>query len=153
MDKKCELCKKLYDVHFPLLISDYWSVFLAPDQGYLGRCYVTLRVHKESLSDLSSDEWQDFASICKKLEPATAKAFGAMPFNWTCLMNNAYQSVDATPHVHWHFRPRYKHPVSVSAHEFYDPAYGYHYDREQRDYVDESILLEIQNMILVQLAT
>jgi len=133
---KCEICAHLHDTNNRIAETKDWIVVLALDQGYLGRCYVTLRKHKTSLADLSENEWLDFAQIAKALEKATAKAFGATPFNWACMMNNAYQEADADPHVHWHFRPRYKMPVTLNDTEFSDPLYGYHYDRDQRRSVD-----------------
>lgn len=146
----CTICKAL---QFPanLLTTDYWVVILANDQGYLGRCFVTLREHKAALSDLSHAEWEDFALIVKRLEQACHEVFGAEPFNWAAMMNNAYQTDPVDPHVHWHFRPRYKHPVEILGHTFSDPEFGNHYDRDQRDHVDTEVFEEIIRLLKLAL--
>jgi diadenosine tetraphosphate (Ap4A) HIT family hydrolase len=70
---------------------------LAPDQGYLGRSYVTLRDHKGHLAALSWQEWGEYANIVLRLERACVKALNATLFNWSCLLNNAYQKTPHTP--------------------------------------------------------
>lgn len=81
MNKKCDTCKHLENPSNNILTTDHWVVALAPDQGYLGRCYVTLREHKADLSSLSAEEWVEFGVIAKQLEQACEKAFNATPFN------------------------------------------------------------------------
>lgn len=132
MNQNCSICKILDTSKNDILTTDHWVIALAPDQGYLGRCYVTLREHKDSLGSLTNKEWGEFALITKQLENACKKAFGAEPFNWACMMNNAYQVKPPLPHVHWHFRPRYEKPVQVNNVTFADSQFGFHYDREQR---------------------
>lgn len=134
--RECEVCNHLQNGSNQVAKTDYWMVALAPDQGYLGRCYVTLRDHKGSLAELSKAEWNDFADIARKLEHSVTKAFGASPSNWACMMNNAYQETPANPHVHWHFRPRYSKSQTLNDLTFDDPLYGHHYDRDQRKNVD-----------------
>jgi len=122
-------------------------IILAPDQGYLGRAYVTLRDHKSSLGELSEAEWQDYAVIVKRVENACKQGLGATLFNWSCLMNNAYQNKPYMPHVHWHFRPRYENPVIVNSVTFEDPEFGFHYDREQKHTVDKETFAMILEKI------
>lgn len=151
MNIDCGICQHLDNPEVQLLSTDHWVVNLAPDQGYLGRSYITLRTHKGSLSELSTTEWEEYASIVKQLEQACTKAFGATPFNWTCLMNNAYQIESSQPHVHWHFRPRYKHSVVVNGQSFNDPDYGFHYDREHKFSVDSGTFTAIKTKIKANL--
>lgn len=125
--KACEVCAIL-PTNTPLLETNKWAVSLAPNQADLGRCYVTLKEHKGDMAELTSEEWLEFADIAKTLEGAIRKAFGADLFNWSCLMNNAFQVSPALPHVHWHLRPRYAQPVIFEGTEFIDPLFGYHYD-------------------------
>ena len=47
-------------------------------------------------------------------------------FNWSCLMNNAYQVSPAKPQVHWHFRARYENTVNFAGQMFTDPNFGHH---------------------------
>lgn len=88
---------------------------LLSDQTYLGRSVVTLKRRDcGDLAKLTEDEILDFLDLVGKLENAFRKAFNATMFNWTCLMNLAYQNTPPDPHVHWHFRPRYDHKVSFA---------------------------------------
>jgi diadenosine tetraphosphate (Ap4A) HIT family hydrolase len=137
MNDNCHICVGNKDLEANLLTTDYWHVILSPDQGYLGRAYVTLRDHKGTLGDLTDAEWQDYVSIVRRLENACKVGLGATLSNWTCLMNNAYQQKPNLPHVHWHFRPRYAEPVIINGVTFGDPDYGFHYDREQKQSVDD----------------
>lgn len=107
----------------------YWNVFLMPNQTYLGYCSVSLKRRDcGDLADVTNEEMLDFLQLAKKLENALRKAFNATMFNWTCLMNLSYQNNPPTPHMHWHFRPRYDHPVKFAGLEFTDKFFGQHYD-------------------------
>jgi len=149
-ENQCDLCELLPKLD-PIFETDNWKAILNQDQGYLGRCFVTLKVHKGSLSEISDDEWLDFGAAVKKLEKALKQAFGADNFNWTCLTNNAYQEESPTPHVHWHVRPRYSKSVTFAGLEFNDPEFGYHYNREQRCQVEEDVLSAIKKEIQTKL--
>lgn len=121
------------DNHKDLIFeTQYWKIFLMPDQAYLGRCVVVLKRQCGDLAELFAAEITDFFDIVKKLENAFKKAYGATMFNWSCLMNNAYQNTPPDPQVHWHFRPRYEHPVEISRVTFTDPEFGYHYDHNRK---------------------
>jgi len=125
--KACEVCAIL-PTNTPLFETNKWAISLAPNQADLGRCYVTLKEHKGDMAELTSEEWLEFADIAKTLEGAIRRAFGADLFNWSCLMNNAFQVSPALPHVHWHLRPRYAQPVIFEGTEFSDPLFGHHYN-------------------------
>lgn len=121
---KCEICK-YSKIGEPIYETRYWRVTIADDQKLLGRCYVSLKRHSGSLSDVSAAEWTDLRKVVKKLESAIKRAFGAKMFNWNCYMNNAYQVTPSYPHVHWHLRPRYDHPVIFGGQKFYDRDFGH----------------------------
>jgi diadenosine tetraphosphate (Ap4A) HIT family hydrolase len=89
-------------------------------------------------------------NLLKKLEKALLKAFNATMFNWTCLMNNAYLEKPPKPHIHWHFRPRYEHPVNFGGMTFFDKEFGRHYkvDSERCGRVPNSIRKKIIERIL-----
>ncbi len=124
-------------------------VNVAPEQNYLGRCYVSLLEHKGDLAELSSEEWLDFAAVLKQLELAIRQAFGAELFNWACLMNNAYKVHPSHPHVHWHVRPRYSlvHVPSFRGTQYHDQKFGHNYDREAKKPVGP----ELQQAIATEL--
>ena len=143
MKKKCIICQYLKK-DIPIYETKYWRVVLASDQRYLGRCFVALKRHCGNLAELKKEEWLDFAELAKKLEAALKKAFDATMFNWTCLMNNAYQEAHPNPHVHWHFRPRYNHKVKFAGLIFEDEEFGHHYDNVK----SKEISTETKNKII-----
>lgn len=107
----------------------YWKVILMANQTYLGYCSISLKRRDcGDLADMTKEEVLDFLQLAKNLENALRKAFDATMFNWTCLMNLAYQNNPPTPHMHWHFRPRYNHVVKFAGLEFTDQFFGQHYD-------------------------
>ena len=117
----CTVCKLLKDEEPSriLFIGQYWQVALSADQEYLGRVYVTLKRHKEALSDLSDPELVELFDIIRKFEEAVKLAFKPTHFNWSCLMNNAVRDSEST-HVHWHAIPRYKSTHVISGTTFKD---------------------------------
>ncbi len=121
----------------------FWIVTLSSKQEYLGRCYVTLKRHCGSLSELTLEEWENFAVVVEQLEAACKKSLSAVMFNWTCLMNMAYQEKPPQPHVHWHFRPRYDHDVMILDTQFVDPEFGHHYSRDRKQIVNPKVSREI----------
>ena len=97
-----------------------------------------------SLSDLNEKEWVDLREVVKKMELTLKKAFGATMFNWGCLMNDAYQSKNPKPQVHFHFRPRYQNKVEILGEVFEDKDFGHHYIRGS----PRKVSLEIQKEII-----
>lgn len=115
------------DVSYGDLIAEteYWKIFLAPSQRYLGTCVVSLKRELGDLKDLKVEEWADFGSLVEAIELANKKIFNADLFNWNCLKNSAFRKNNPRPHIHWHFIPRYKHPIIFEGLEFVDPDFGY----------------------------
>lgn len=150
---ECKFCKGGGDIIFK---TKFWSVQLARGQAYIGRCLVVYKEHGGSLSELSKEVWDDFTMVVRKLENALRKAFNATLFNWTCLMNHGFTDKNLEPgksygpHIHWHFRPRYSHPVEIGGLEFEDKEFGYHYvdgsvrEREVPDDVRKMIIAKIR---------
>jgi diadenosine tetraphosphate (Ap4A) HIT family hydrolase len=122
----CEYFGKLIGQHYGDLLfeTEHWLVLLAPDQRNLGTCVVALKRQEKELSGLNMDEWSDLSLIVKNMELSVKKAFQATMFNWGCLMNSAYRDDPPTPHLHWHFIPRYQNPVHFMNKTFYDPCFG-----------------------------
>ncbi|MDO8537514.1 MAG: HIT family protein [archaeon] len=125
----CDSCKYANNKIDLIFETNHWRIFLASDQTYLGRSIVDCKRHASSLSDLSKDEWLDFAEVVKKFEKAIKKSFNADLFNWSSLMNHAYQQKPFNPHVHFHVRPRYEKEASFAETIFKDTNFGKHYDR------------------------
>lgn len=145
--KDCIMCELARQRTGLVLDTQYWHVVVSYDQGYFGRCLVIAHAHKPSLSMLSDSEWWEFNRIAPILEHATKTAFGATNFNWECLMNDAFQAKRPLPHVHWHFRPRYRQPVEFEGQTFADPSFGHRADPNHRRRIEP----EQQNVIAVAL--
>lgn len=124
--------------------TEFWKIILNDDQIYLGRCVVVLKRKCRDLSGLSHEEALDFLdNVVVKMEQSLRESFGADMFNWTCLMNNAYQEESPNPQVHWHLRPRYRKQVGFAGEIFTDPNFGHHYERGAERIVDEKTMKEI----------
>lgn len=125
--KKLETCEFSIDSSYGDLIAEteYWEIFLAPSQRYLGTCVVSLKREIGELKDLKVEEWADFATLVESMELANRKTFNADLFNWNCLKNSVFRKNNPKPHVHWHFIPRYKTPIVFEGIEFGDPDFGY----------------------------
>lgn len=128
--------------------TERWLVYTHQQQGYLGRCVVTARRSLTSLSDMTDEDWLDFAALTKDYESKIKDVFGATMFNWTCMMNNAYKGGEE-PHVHWHVRPRYSKDVSFQNTIFSDPQFGHHYDRLHNIDIDEATYRAIAEKIKI----
>jgi diadenosine tetraphosphate (Ap4A) HIT family hydrolase len=127
-----------------ILETNFWKAILNENQSYLGRCIVVLKRSCGNMSDITTEEWLDFhENVLKKLESTFKKAFGATMFNWTCLMNFAYQEKIPKPQVHWHFKPRYDHEVEFAGENFQDLEFAHHYSLTREKIVSNDLLLKI----------
>ncbi len=101
----------------------YWEViFVDWCQEFVGDCIISS--NKESLSDLTNEEWEELGKIEKELERVCKKLFNATMFNFACLLNNAYRD-NEKPHVHFHFIPRYKETLNIFNKKYVDKHFGY----------------------------
>lgn len=141
MVSDCEICPFLVDQTANdmevLLQTDRWVVVLDKNQDYLGKSFVTLREHKETLSDLDDIDWSDLHEVVRLLEGAIKRAFGANVVNWECLMNNAVMRGQPT-HVHWKVYPRYVGGASFDGEVFPDDKWPRH--REGGKHIVDDIL-------------
>jgi len=144
MEKTCEICAYADSTKHQLLLTDYWKVSLGSNQAYFGRAFMSLRQHKGSLNELSTEEWADFQRLVPRIEVAYKQAFGAEPMNWSCLMNNAFQTEPDNPHVHWHIIPRYRTAPTLGGITFDDSLFGYHYDPKATREVSDDIIDQIE---------
>ncbi len=143
MQSSCNICPLLEHPSHQVLVTEYWAVNLGKDQLYLGRSFVTIREHKGRLADLGPEEWEDFGNVVHMLENAYKEAFGALPVNWTCMLNHSYKKEPVDPHIYWHVFPRYKDQVMVSGIEFRDDEYGEHYSLDKTHVVTDDVIDEI----------
>lgn len=127
--------------------SQYWSVYLADKQDYIGRCILVLNRHCESISKLNDEEWAELKVLIESLETAITSSLGANMFNWSCLMNDFYKSETPNPHLHIHVRPRYNTPVIINGKEYFDEEFSHHYDNHKRNKLTEAEKENIYKLI------
>jgi diadenosine tetraphosphate (ap4A) hydrolase and other HIT family hydrolases-like protein len=127
--KECKICPLLVGQTAAddnvILQTERWVAVLDKNQCYLGKSFITLRQHKETLSDLDEADWMELHQVIRQLERAVKEAFGADVCNWECLMNNAVKAGQPT-HVHWHLHPRYLAGATFAGEEFPDPKWPRH---------------------------
>lgn len=121
----CNLCGE--DKKYMLCKSNFWTILLADEQDYVGRCIVMLNRHASSLAELTSAEWNDFHTVIKNVEECLKNVLGADLCNWSCLMNSFFKEISPNPHVHWHVRPRYSKPLTINGNTYMDKSFGHHY--------------------------
>ena len=93
-------------------------------QEFPGSCIIS--GHKERLSDMTPEEWQELGLLEKELERICNKLFNSTMYNFACLMNNAYRD-NEKPHVHFWFVPRYKEPIELFGKTYKDIHFGYNF--------------------------
>ncbi len=126
--KNCTFCNLTKnDEKYLLLETDYFKLYLADKQDYVGRCIVVSKRHCRSLSLLNEDEWIDLKTIVDLTEKMCRCVLGADLCNWSCLMNDFFKSDFPNPHLHIHIRPRHKKPVELGNTFFSDDEFGHHY--------------------------
>ena len=103
----------------------YWNVIYGSwCQEFPGYCIITSE--KERLSELTPEEWMELGLIEKELERVCNKVLKPTMYNFACLMNNAYRD-NETPHVHYHFVPRYKDKTTILNKTYKDKHFGYNF--------------------------
>jgi diadenosine tetraphosphate (Ap4A) HIT family hydrolase len=135
MKANCDVCPYLEsddELELAARISqnEHWVATLRyGNQALLGTSFITAKRHVESLPELTHEEEVSFVAIRNELITAQCAAFGAAVVNVMCLLNEAYQSNDPSPHVHYHLRPRYRIPVRFNGTTYDDPEFGYYQRR------------------------
>ena len=128
--------------------SKNWEVvFVKWGQEFVGDCIISSK--KESLSDLTNEEWVELGKIEKELERVCKKLFNATMFNFACLMNNAYRD-NEKPHVHFHFIPRYKEELELFGKKYKDIHFGYNFwkwDNDEQNKQSDIFTKEEKNAI------
>lgn len=148
--KKCEICPLLVGQTAAddnvILQTERWVAVLDKNQCYLGKLFITLRQHKETLSELDEADWTELHQVIRRIEQAVREAFGADVCNWECLMNNAIRAGRPT-HVHWHLYPRYLGGTTFAGEEFPDPKWPRHLESGEHRVSEElfgKIVLAVQ---------
>ena len=148
--KECGICPLLVGQTAAddnvILQTKRWVAVLDKNQCYLGKSFITLRQHKETLSELDEADWMELHRVIRQIEQAVKEAFGADVCNWECLMNNAIRAGRPT-HVHWHLYPRYLGGTTFAGEEFPDPKWPRHLESGEHRVSEElfgKIVLAVQ---------
>ncbi len=122
------------------LIKDYlyWSVYVAENQCYLGRCTIWCkRENATDLTEATDAEYIEYLWIIKDLKLAIEKAFRADWLNYAFLGNEVQ-------HLHCHFIPRYSSPRFFAGMYFIDERWGKNYLTDKNFKTPPQVLKEIQ---------
>ena len=148
--KECGICPLLVGQTAAddnvILQTERWVAVLDKNQCYLGKSFITLRQHKETLSDLDEADWTELRQVIRQIERAVKEAFSADVCNWECLMNNAVRAGRPT-HVHWHLYPRYLGGATFAGEDFPDPKWPRHLESGEHRVSEElfgKIVLAVQ---------
>jgi diadenosine tetraphosphate (Ap4A) HIT family hydrolase len=114
----CPLCSP--DLAPIIAESEHWRVVLNRNQNLLGKCFIVLRRHLESVTQLTSAEWSDLHQQMTRTTEALRLSFHPEHFNYAFLQNQ-------DRHVHLHVIPRYASPRTFADLTFDDPDYPAHY--------------------------
>ena len=123
------------------LIKDYkyWSLYVAENQGYLGRCVVWCkREDALDLADSTPEEREELFEILGKLRVAAQSLFKADWLNYAFLGNE-------TRHLHCHFLPRYASERTFAGLVFLDKRWGHNYQTDHNFVTSPDVLQEIKN--------
>ncbi len=114
----------------------HWSLYLNPDQSYLGRvCLVARREDALDFLEMTRAERRGFFRAGRKVRRALADLFQPDLFNYASL-GNVYR------HLHVHIIPRYRGARVFHQQEFSDPRWGQSYEGREpaRNMGDETLL-------------
>jgi diadenosine tetraphosphate (Ap4A) HIT family hydrolase len=118
LPSECQLCAPNLK---PIIAeSTYWRLILNRNQNLLGKCFLVVRRHLESVSLLTPPEWTDLHQQLVRTTRILTLAFHPDHFNYAFLQNQ-------DRHVHLHIIPRYNQPPTFAGMTFDDPDYPDHY--------------------------
>ena len=138
--KNCEFCFITDgDKYNEIYETAYWRVLLTHDQYYLGRCILPLKRHCEALHHVTLEEWLELKQLIDTLEQIFREEFQATLSNWCCHLNNTFKVRPACPHVHFHFRPRYRHAIEFHSLTFRDHEFAHSYSRTRTRHLPHEI--------------
>ena len=95
----------------------HWSVSVATEQNYLGKCIVALRRHEDDFLALKAEERAEMWEVARAVRDAILRCFAPDHFNYQVLGNSVR-------HVHMHLTPRYIAPREFAGMTFTDEHWG-----------------------------
>lgn len=122
MPSDCNLCDDLRHV---VERGEHWTLALNLNQNLPGRSVLVLNRHRESVPEITAEEWNALRPQISRTTAALDDLFAPDLYNFAFLMN-----LDA--HVHLHVVPRYASPREWRGETYVDPHYGSLFGEEQR---------------------
>ncbi len=135
----CVLCEKKSD-EFLLKDYNYWSLYLDPQQPYLGRCQIVLKRHLEDLSQISLQQREELWLLLKKLKKILDSLYSPDLYNYSSLGN-------ITRHLHLHVTPRYAKSRDIGGVTFVDKRFGKNYAPLPTTKIPKETILMIKDHI------
>lgn len=120
----------------------HWTIFLHPNQYYLGRSYVWAnRENAIDFLDTNEDEKAEFFVAATQLKQSLIRLFQPDLFNYAALGNVA-------PHLHVHLIPRYRSIRQFFGYEFKDQRWGMNYAPYDKTFtLTDEVLIEIKKLL------
>jgi len=123
----------------------HWTIYIHPNQSYLGRCFAVLDRHVEDFFDITQEETDDYFSAVRKLRDAVRGIFQPDMLNYAVLGNDK-------KHVHLNFVPRYSSPREFAGIIFEDKRWGLNYSPYDKDFkIPKEALFSIRDAIMDEL--
>lgn len=120
---------------------EFWNWSLRPKQPTIGSSIVSLKRHATTVSDITSEEWNELLYIFKLIEERCKKVFSHNVINYLMLM-----LVDKQ--IHYHVLPRFDSSTDFN---------GYLYDDKfwpnPIDFSQEQKFLEVSNNLQTLIIT
>lgn len=123
----------------------HWTLMAHPNQSYLGRAICYLDTYKETLAELTKEEYLELFEIIKQYQTALTKLW--QPDGW-----NYAQLGNVVPHLHIHFIPRYKEKRTWGGMIFTDERWGNHYAPAPKREEDKTMIKKVQSAIREELS-
>lgn len=124
---------------------NYWTAFVHPNQGYLGRCLIwCTRENAQDLSEATIEELSELSEIIIELKPAIERSFNADWMNYSFLGNG-------DRHLHCHMVPRYEKEKVFYGIEFVDTRWGSNWMEDEKFVTSEDLLQSIKVKIISEL--
>lgn len=138
---ECRFCARELE-KFLIKKFNYWTVYLHPNQCYLGRVYVILNRHgPEDTISLTEEEWQEFKIVLDKVVNVLKSLYNPDLFSYLALQNKDRE------HFHFHIIPRYKDKRTVHEQEFEDELWEKAPVPSPKKEFKEEILIKIKEDI------
>ena len=120
--------------------STHWRTAVNRNQNLLGKLFIALRRHEESVAELTAAEWSELRDELRWAIRRLNEAFEPDHFNCAFLQNQ-------DRHVHLHVIPRYASNRTFAGREFADPDWPDHYRPGVEHIAPSSVIAAIADVL------